>query len=383
MCCPLYTDAVVTISGEESAKLSEKQFRNKVCFAAFLFSLMVVMIHSYNADMFLTLPASSLRDRAVWILEHVLADVLGPVAVPGFFMISAYQFYRNCSFRDVAPKMERRIRTVLIPYLLWNFFYYAGYALAGKIPFLAGLSDKTAVELSIPAMAEAVLHFTCNPVFWYMYQLIFLIALSPVLYPLLKNRLIGLAALLLELYCIKKLIYLPIINMDALFYYSAAAYGALHGRWLVEEGWKKEQPDRRIERAEKIKRWEPWLRLLTAAAGIGLAVYFYQGITVRHSVLETVLYRFTVPVTLWAAVSGTRLPAAREWMKYGFFLYTIHFILARGINKAAAMVLPHTAAAAFLVYLIIPVVCVITAWSLGGFQKKYTGPFWRLINGGR
>lgn len=33
--------------------MSEKQFRNKVCFAAFFFSLMVVMIHSYNADMFL------------------------------------------------------------------------------------------------------------------------------------------------------------------------------------------------------------------------------------------------------------------------------------------------------------------------------------------
>jgi hypothetical protein len=366
--------------------LSEKQFRNKVCFAAFFFSLMVVMIHSYNADMFLALPASSPGGRAVWAFEHILADVLGPMAVPGFFMISAYQFYRNCSFWDVVPKMERRIRTVLIPYLLWNFFYYAGYALAGKIPFLAGLSDKTAVEFSIPVMVEAVLHFTYNPVFWYMYQLIFLIALSPVLYPLLKNRVAGLAALLLELYCIKNLVNLPVINMDALFYYSAAAYGALHGSWLVEEGWKKERTDRKkteTERTERIRRLEPWLRLLTVAAGIGLAVYFYQGITVRHSVLETVLYRFTVPVTIWAAVSGTRLPEAGEWMKYGFFLYTIHFILARGMNKAAAMLLPHTAASALLVYLVIPAVCVITAWKLGDFLKKHTGPFWRLINGGR
>lgn len=360
--------------------MSEKQFRNKVCFASFLFSLMVVMIHSYNADMFLTLPASSPGEQAVWAFEHVLADVLGPVAVPGFFMISAYQFYRNCSARDIVPKMERRIRTVLIPYLLWNFFYYAGYALAGKIPFLAGLSEKTAVELSIPALAEAVLHFTCNPVFWYMYQLIFLIALSPVLYPVLKNRLTGLAALLLELYCIKNLINLPVINMDALFYYSAAAYGALHGSWLAEEGWKRERPDRGRKRTGSL---EPWLRLLIVAAGIGLAMYFYQGITVRHSVLETVLYRFTVPVTIWAAVSGTRLPEAREWMKYGFFLYAVHFILARGMNKAAAMILPHTAAAALLVYLAIPAVCVITAWKLGAFLKRYAGPFWHLINGGR
>lgn len=64
--------------------MSEKQFRNKVCFAAFFFSLMVVMIHSYNADMFLALPASSPGGRAVWAFEHILADVLGPMAVPGF-----------------------------------------------------------------------------------------------------------------------------------------------------------------------------------------------------------------------------------------------------------------------------------------------------------
>ena len=355
--------------------MTESEFRKKVIWFTFLFSLLVVWVHSYNAELFLGWS----EDAAdVYWAEHLIGDFLGQIAVPGFFMISAYQFYRNCSFQDVVPKMERRIRTVLIPYLLWNFFYYAGYALAGKIPFLAGLSDKTAVEFSIPVMAEAVLHFTYNPVFWYMYQLIFLIALSLVLYPLLKNRVAGLAALLLELYCIKNLVNLPVINMDALFYYSAAAYGALHGSWLVEEGWKKEQTDRKkteTERIERIRRLEPWLRLLTAAAGIGLAVYFYQGITVRHSVLETVLYRFTVPVTIWAAVSGTRLPEAREWMKYGFFLYTIHFILARGMNKAAA--------AALLVYLVIPAVCVITAWKLGAFLKKHTGPFWRLINGGR
>ena len=255
-------------------------FATRCALPPFFFSLMVVMIHSYNADMFLALPASSPGGRAVWAFEHILADVLGPMAVPGFFMISAYQFYRNCSFWDVVPKMERRIRTVLIPYLLWNFFYYAGYALAGKIPFLAGLSDKTAVEFSIPVMVEAVLHFTYNPVFWYMYQLIFLIALSPVLYPLLKNRVAGLAALLLELYCIKNLVNLPVINMDALFYYSAAAYGALHGSWLVEEGWKKERTDRKkteTERTERIRRLEPWLRLLTVAAGIGLAVYVLSG----------------------------------------------------------------------------------------------------------
>lgn len=350
--------------------MTEKKFHNKVCFAAFLFSLMVVMIHSYNADMFLTLPAKDIFAAAVWRLQHILEDVLGPVAVPGFFMLSAYQFYRKCMFRDIGPKMERRIRTVLLPYLLWNFLYYLGYAAAGRIPFLSWISDKTAVEFSIPAMADAVLHFTCNPVFWYMYQLIFLIALSPLLYPLLKNRASGILVIAAELYCIGNLIQIPIINMDALFYYSAAAYGALHAEDFLEE--------RRMQGKKGAA-----VRAAAAVLGTLLAVYFYQGITVRHSVFETVLYRFTVPVTLWTAVPGMRLPDAREWMKYGFFLYTIHFILARGINKLGEAFLPHSALTALLLYLAIPAVCVILAWKLGEFLRNYAGPLWRIISGGR
>ena len=350
--------------------MTEKKFYNKVCFAAFLFSLMVVMIHSYNADMFLTLPAEGGAAEVVWQFQHILADVLGPVAVPGFFMLSAYQFYRKCSYKDIGPKMERRIRTVLLPYLLWNFLYYLGYAAAGRIPYLAGISDKTAVEFSIPAMADAVLHFTYNPVFWYMYQLIFLIALSPLLHPLLKNRVSGILVIGAELYCIKNLIQIPIVNMDALFYYSAAAYGALHAEDFLEE--------RRLQ-----GRKGTAVRAAATVIGTVLAVYFYQGITVRHSVFETVLYRFTVPVTLWMAVPGMRLPDAREWMKYGFFLYTIHFILARGINKLGAALLPHSALTALLLYLAIPVICVILAWKLGEFLRKYAGPLWRVISGGR
>lgn len=298
--------------------MTEKKFYNKVCFAAFLFSLMVVMIHSYNADMFLTLPAEGGAAEVVWQFQHILADVLGPVAVPGFFMLSAYQFYRKCSYKDIGPKMERRIRTVLLPYLLWNFLYYLGYAAAGRIPYLAGISDKTAVEL----------------------------------------------------YCIKNLIQIPIVNMDALFYYSAAAYGALHAEDFLEE--------RQLQ-----GRKGTAVRAAAAVLGTVLAVYFYQGITVRHSVFETVLYRFTVPVTLWMAVPGMRLPDAREWMKYGFFLYTIHFILARGINKLGAALLPHSALTALLLYLAIPVICVILAWKLGEFLRKYAGPLWRVISGGR
>ena len=175
--------------------------------------------------------------------------------------------------------------------------------------------------------------------------------------------------------------------MDALFYYSAAAYGALHGSWLVEERLEK-RADRQEKNGDGENRANQTPgtvappsdsggrnrsgRLLLSGnhsqafcAGDG-AVPFYGS---RHDLGGGIRNQ---------ASGGQRVDEIRFFSSIQFT-----FILARGMNKAAAMLLPHTAAAALLVYLVIPAVCVITAWKLGAFLKKHTGPFWRLINGGR
>ena len=77
--------------------------------------------------------------------------------------------------------------------------------------------------------------------------------------------------------------------MDALFYYSAAAYGALHGSWLVEESWKKKHTERKkTEDGENRANQTPGtvLRLLTAAAGIGLAGFLFAPMTMSFFLKE-------------------------------------------------------------------------------------------------
>ena len=107
--------------------MTEKQFRNKTTFVTFLLSLLVVFIHRYNIDLYLGAgPYGTAPDRAAAFLEHFIGDVLGPVAVPGFFMMSAYLFYRNVSWSSLPDKMLRRVKSVLIPYIIWNFLYYMG-----------------------------------------------------------------------------------------------------------------------------------------------------------------------------------------------------------------------------------------------------------------
>ena len=72
--------------------MTELEFRNKVTWFSFALSLLVIWVHSYNAELFLGYQAAT---GMVYVLEHRIGDWFGQIAVPGFFMISGYRFYRD------------------------------------------------------------------------------------------------------------------------------------------------------------------------------------------------------------------------------------------------------------------------------------------------
>ena len=74
-----------------------------------------------------------------------------------------------------------------MPYIVWNFLYYICYVVASRVPALSDVVGKGVVKLSLQAAVEAVVAHTYNNVFWYLYQLIWLVVLAPVLYMLLKR----------------------------------------------------------------------------------------------------------------------------------------------------------------------------------------------------
>ena len=94
--------------------------------------------------------------------------------------------------------------------------------------------EKAWWKFSLASAVDAVIGHTYNNVFWYLYQLLWLVVLAPVLYPLLKRMWSGL--LLLAFFWV--LVRLDIsglpVNPDALIYYSSGAMAALHFRKAVE-----------------------------------------------------------------------------------------------------------------------------------------------------
>ena len=350
--------------------MQEKRFRNQVSWMMFLLSILVIWVHSYNAELFAGGqwgPAWECVDR----FQTLISTGIGQIAVPGFFMLSSYLFFRNFAWGQLVQKWKRRFFSVAVPYAAWNLLYYFGYVIATRIPMVRSVVGKEPIPFNIEEMIRAVLHYAYAPIFWYLFQLIFLIGLSPIIYIAVKNRIVGLLYLGVLLVAIHFHWDFSRPNTDALFYYSLAAYGAVHGsQWMEEKGTGKHMA----------------LSLVMVTAGM---ICYNQMKADGADVLWLIGYRTWIPIFLWMALSCLTLPKTKPWMCMSMFLYAIHFIILRFINKATAMALIRFApqelwpVASVTIYILLPAIIVACSYLAARFLMRFMPVLWRILSGGR
>ena len=322
--------------------------------------------------------------QAALSIEHFLTDTLGQIAVPGFFMVSAYLFFRNAETTEqgslrrgwVLGKWKRRFFSLLLPFVLWNLIYYGLHFLAGGAAAVLGLSSAETVPLDAGTILSAAIFYTYNPVFWYLYQLILLTILAPTLYVLVRGRRTGLCALALSLCAAVFWDRIPfhIVNEDALFYYLLGIYTALHKSALVERGASgRRSRDSRGRYTHKNELMEPGASAETADSLrrtfcflLGLfvlwCILFPGGFlpqvlygTAELAVLRSVLFRTLLPLLFYFGLmlasekncrrteSGAVLP---HFMEINFFIYATHYLVIKAGNALVFAALRGAAATA-------------------------------------
>ena len=341
--------------------MEEKQFRDKIYWLTFLFSLLVVWVHSFNGELFMGTPEAALKVAGI---ERILGERLGQIAVPGFFMVSSYLFFRGFCWEKLIPKWRSRIRSLVLPYLLWNFLYYIGYVAATRLPGLSGVVGKTPIPFNGTQLFDALVCYSYNPVFWYLFQLILLVALAPLVYTVMRGNLTGAAALGIMAFGLWKNWAMPLLNLDALFYFCADTWG------------------RGIEERTGVRKNMTAGAILLTAMGLLLYLGRFGGLLWERP-LYTVCWRLWGVCGAVLAVKAADLPDAREWMKHNFFLYAIHFAWVRFINKAAAAAFPGSAVIALAAFILMPVLMTAVSALIGGAMRRFVPNVYYMLSGGR
>lgn len=355
--------------------MENKRFHNQISWLMFVFSILVIWVHSYNVELFAGSIWGPEWNRAAQI-ETFWSIGIGQIAVPGFFLLSSYLFFRNFEWSRLSGKWKSRFFSVVLPYAVWNILYYLGYVVATRLPMIEIIVGKEPIPFHIEEMINALLRYSYAPIFWYLFQLILLLLLAPIIYGLVKQKVVGICYLTLLITVLYKGWDCGYPNTDALFYFSFAAYMAVHWReWLEFRGTGD--------------------RIFAGVLILIPAVYSYGMMKEPGApVLWTIAYRLLVPVSLFLMTSSVELPEAKPWMKQSLFLYAVHFIIVRFVNKGTAMmmekgiaaeVIPQTMGSglALLTYFAIPVIVLAVSYPMARFLARWVRPVWSVLSGGR
>ena len=352
--------------------MREKRFRDNVTWMSFLLTLLVIWTHALNAELFL---GEAGKNSAAGLTESLLGEHLAQIAVPGFFMMSAVLFFRNYRPEDTLRKWKRRFRSLVIPYFSWNLLYYLGYLIATRAPVLREITGKEEVPVSLKELLEALLLYKYNHVFWFVFQLILLALLSPLVWYIVQHRTsFTVMFLLLCAFIFLKADPTP-LNSDALLYYmtGARAVTAL-----------SQKPGRSRSGQDPGRNRSSQKTMRAGLVFMTVALFLYCIALLSRNDLPLVLSRLVAAACLWTLLLCIRkLPAPRPIMYETFLIYAIHFAPLRLINKSAAALFPGNAAAALLVFLLMPLMVLGIAWTVNRIGEKYCPALLHLFTGGR
>lgn len=143
-------------------------------------TVMVVFIHTYNFSVY------SVSAQKAWGINNfvyylqTIVDAICVIAVPGFFMISGYLFFRALTRQNLFDKIKRRLKSLLIPYIIWNILYFLFYFCVSNLPILSRYMNEE--HYSIFNLSTLVSVFSLYPAdspLWFVNRLILLLLLSP------------------------------------------------------------------------------------------------------------------------------------------------------------------------------------------------------------
>jgi len=219
----------------------------------FPLAIMVIFIHmSPGVINLIDADFSSISGHGIYnVIGILLSHVLTHIAVPTFYLISGYLFFINFqkwSWEGYKKKLNSRIKTLLVPYLLWNVIPF----LLAVLAMLVAVSIKgKPMEVVETYIADKNWHifYDCyewgttrinwlgenlrmtgpyDYPLWFLRDLIVVIMMSPIIYYAIKKSGLFIIGILFVAYISRIWTLLPGFHITALFYFSTGAYFALN-----------------------------------------------------------------------------------------------------------------------------------------------------------
>lgn len=147
------------MSGEVSIR-----FSRKVTIVSFILSVFVLYIHAKNLAYY---DFGDAHGTLIYVLNQIMSETFGRVAVPFFFLQSGYWMFRYDIFETksgiLTRKLKKKVVSLGIPYLLWNTLGLLFFVIMTRLPGMPfKIYDGQVVGITFNNIFEGIfLHSVC------------------------------------------------------------------------------------------------------------------------------------------------------------------------------------------------------------------------------
>lgn len=338
---------------------------------SFIAIIMVIYIHMFYAE--------GVDMHYLAAVQNFIGNGLCRIAVPLFFTISGYLFFLkiNDGITTIFHKMRKRVKTLLIPYILANSFTFVFYAIlnliALKIPAIDRVVNFKVFDTIGSNIAEILKFIYISPPIafqlWFVRDLMLIILFSPLIYICLR--------------------YLTNNKYGNIIFFASEiilfAVGIFNGylatlAWFSFGGYLAMSP--RFDIANTDRRY----CIPFTIAYIGLCVV--HALNPLPESFARIIPIFGIPA-VWLTYDVIaykrqiiRHHLFRAMVGYTFFVYLLHEPMLN-IFKKLPLLLDRSEMTLIGSYLIIPPLFIVIAFCVGGGMKQLLPRFYSIYTGNR
>jgi surface polysaccharide O-acyltransferase-like enzyme len=348
----------------------DKRTSEKITLTVLLATIAVVVRHSYNAHIYrpnvVDIGPYDISSFVQLLNRHTTAS-----AVPMFFLLSGYLFFRNFDIRRLLRKWNSRLHSLVIPYLLWNALYLVFlFLIVPHVAFLGRFSDYDPLTVSLGTILERLTIDPPSSHFWFVRDLIGFVILAPLFYLAFQNRwLAGIALMALLVYW--RPVDRSILSSEGLLFFFAG-------------GWAGHQRlDLRRLRIDPL-----WITGTVCVLWLGLCVcqtlWLSEG---PRGALVTKAATLMGVAVLWLLVDRIGTLSIRDRLlqlaPYTFFIYASHTPMVRYVYKVLLSLVSESQYYALLVYVATPAITTAISVCAARLICRYGGGIYPVLTGGR
>lgn len=254
------------------------------------------------------------------ILKILVSQTLVKVAVPAFFIMSGYLFFSNVeefTKQIYWQKIRRRIKSLLIPYIIWNLL------MAVKLNSLGTLLSGLWTPVNMPL--------------WFLRDLMIVSLATPIIYILIKKLGWWLIVILFPIYLTGLFAIQPEPNPYAICFFTLGAILSIKKMDLVETCMRYVKP------------------ALALSAILMIAMMLTYGSEVYMGLM--LMFRITSVVAIFCLAGNAHWGQSPMCAEAAYFVYLSHYVLFFGfIDKGFFDLFGESTASLCAHYLFCPLI---------------------------